>query len=134
MRAYDIHPENLHSRWANYYYYSSNTDNPDTVLPILKELTTSGITFCLYSGDVDSVVPITSTRYSIKMLGLPVKTSWRPLYVNNEVGGYVEGYDGLTLVTVRGAGHEVPCYQPERALPIISSFLQGQLPSKQAKQ
>ncbi|ONK74222.1 uncharacterized protein A4U43_C03F4050 [Asparagus officinalis] len=54
------------------------TDWPDTVLPIIKELTTSGISFWLYSGDIDSVVPITSTRYSIKMLGLPIKNSWRP--------------------------------------------------------
>jgi serine carboxypeptidase-like clade 2 len=45
-----------------------------------------------------------------------------------QVGGYVIGYKGLTLVTVRGAGHMVPSYQPHRALSMISSFLHGQLP------
>lgn len=45
-----------------------------------------------------------------------------------QVGGYVVGYKGVVLVTVRGAGHAVPSYQPERALAMISSFLQGKLP------
>ncbi|MFQ6655166.1 hypothetical protein Gotur_025839 [Gossypium turneri] len=79
------------------------------------------------SGDVDSVVPITSTRYAINKLKLPVKTAWRPWSINDEVGGYVEEYEGLTLVTVRDAGHFVPSYQPARALTMISSFLQGVL-------
>jgi len=39
------------------------------------------------------------------------------------------GYKGLTFVTVRGAGHLVPSWQPERALTLISSFLYGILPS-----
>lgn len=45
-----------------------------------------------------------------------------------QVGGYVVGYEGLTFATVRGAGLMVSTYQPERALTLISSFLQGQLP------
>ncbi|XP_020258204.1 serine carboxypeptidase II-3-like [Asparagus officinalis] len=108
-------------------------DRPDIVLPIIKELTISGMSFWLYSGDVGGVVPITSTRYSIKMLGLPLQNSWRPWYLNKEVGGYVEEYEGLTLATVREAGHAVPSYQPERALAMISSFVQGQLPPIKAK-
>ncbi|MBA0674672.1 hypothetical protein Goari_016255, partial [Gossypium aridum] len=103
-------------------------DSPATVLPIIKNLMTSGLQIWLYSGDVDSVVPITSTRYAIQKLKLPVKAAWRPWSTNDEVGGYVEEYEGLTLVTVRDAGHLVPSYQPARALTMISSFLQGALP------
>ncbi|KAG5542188.1 hypothetical protein RHGRI_021900 [Rhododendron griersonianum] len=44
------------------------------------------------------------------------------------VGGYVVEYEGLVLTTVRGSGHEVPSYQPERALAMISSYLRGTLP------
>ncbi|XP_073110260.1 serine carboxypeptidase 1 isoform X2 [Elaeis guineensis] len=80
------------------------------------------------SGDQDSVVPVTSTRYSIDMLGLGIESSWRPWYIDGEVGGYVVGYKGLTFATVRGAGHMVPSYQPERSLTMISSFLEGKLP------
>ncbi|TXG73331.1 hypothetical protein EZV62_001910 [Acer yangbiense] len=80
------------------------------------------------SGDVDSAVPVTSSRYSISSLNLQIKTPWYPWYTNNEVGGYAVEYQGVTFVTVRGAGHLVPSYQPERALNMISSFLQGTLP------
>ncbi|KAF9622669.1 hypothetical protein IFM89_032590 [Coptis chinensis] len=80
------------------------------------------------SGDMDGRVPVTSSRYSIDTFKLPIETEWRPWYTNEEVGGYVVEYKGLIFATVRGAGHLVPSYQPERALTMISSFLQGKLP------
>ncbi|XP_038979108.1 serine carboxypeptidase 1-like [Phoenix dactylifera] len=103
-------------------------DSPDTMLPMIEQLTTSGIRIWLYSGDMDSIVSVTSTKYSLRMLGLPIKSPWRPWQANGEVAGYVVAYKGLTFVTVRGAGHEVPSYQPEKALVMISAFLKGKLP------
>ncbi|KAF7137829.1 hypothetical protein RHSIM_Rhsim07G0231200 [Rhododendron simsii] len=104
------------------------TDSPSTILPTIKQLIDSGLRLWVYSGDIDGRVPITSSRYSINTFKLPVETAWRPWYSNEEVGGYVVGYKGLVLTTVRGAGHTVPSYQPERALNMISSFLKGTLP------
>lgn len=40
-----------------------------------------------------------------------------------QVGGYVTEYDGLTLATVRGAGHMVPYTQPVRGLHLFKSFI-----------
>ncbi|KAI3758977.1 hypothetical protein L6452_06550 [Arctium lappa] len=104
------------------------TDSPTTILPTINQLIGSGISVWIYSGDIDGRVPVTSSRYSVNRLKLPVETAWRPWYYNEEVGGYVVGYKGVVLTTVRGAGHTVPSYQPERALVMISSFLQGELP------
>ncbi|CAJ2675486.1 unnamed protein product [Trifolium pratense] len=104
------------------------TDSPASILPTINRLISSGISIWIYSGDIDGRVPITSTKYSINSLKLPVNTAWRPWYTGKEVGGYVIGYKGLTLVTVRGAGHMVPSYQPHRALSMIASFLHGKLP------
>ncbi|KAJ9567502.1 hypothetical protein OSB04_003468 [Centaurea solstitialis] len=101
------------------------TDSPTTILPTISQLIASGISVWIYSGDIDGRVPVTSSRYSINRLKLPVETAWRPWYYNEEVGGYVVGYKGVVLTTVRGAGHTVPSYQPERALVMISSFLLG---------
>ena len=43
-----------------------------------------------------------------------------------QVGGYNMVYKGdITFATVRGAGHEVPSYQPKRALAMIKLFLEG---------
>nr|KAJ0211866.1 hypothetical protein LSAT_V11C400205690 [Lactuca sativa] len=103
-------------------------DSPTTILPTITQLIENGISVWIYSGDTDGRVPVTSSRYSVNKLKLPVETAWRPWYYNKEVGGYVVGYKGVVLTTVRGAGHTVPCYQPERALQMISSFLQGKLP------
>ncbi|XP_077212802.1 serine carboxypeptidase 1-like [Tasmannia lanceolata] len=103
-------------------------DSPLSVLPTIKQLIASGISVWMFSGDIDGVIPVTSTRYSINKLGYPLETAWRPWYYNNEVGGYAAGYKGLTFATVRGAGHMVPSYQPERALKFFTSFLNDEIP------
>ncbi|KAK2989539.1 hypothetical protein RJ640_016663, partial [Escallonia rubra] len=40
---------------------------------------------CFYSGDIDSVVPITSTKYSLNWLKLPIEKPWYPWNLNDEV-------------------------------------------------
>lgn len=42
-----------------------------------------------------------------------------------QVGGWTQTYEGLTFVTVRGAGHEVPLHKPKQALTLVKSFLAG---------
>ncbi|TVU18550.1 hypothetical protein EJB05_34656, partial [Eragrostis curvula] len=73
----------------------------------------------------DLKVPLTSTRYSIDALGLPTTASWYPWYDNKQVGGWSQVYKGLTLVTVRGAGHKVPLHRPRQALILFQHFLHG---------
>ncbi|KAI3522104.1 hypothetical protein L1887_11583 [Cichorium endivia] len=122
--------EALHARNTSWAHCGGvlYTDSPTTILPTITQLIGNGISLWVYSGDTDGRVPVTSSRYSVNKLKLPIETAWRPWYNNREVGGYVVGYKGVVLTTVRGAGHTVPSYQPERALVMISSFLQGKLP------
>ncbi|CAI9106573.1 OLC1v1005761C1 [Oldenlandia corymbosa var. corymbosa] len=104
-------------------------DEPDSVLEVIKKLTTSGIRVWLYSGDADAVVAVTTTKYAIQKMKFSVKTPWYPWYDHGEVGGYVVGYEkNFTFVTIRGTGHFVPSYQPVRALTMFTSFLEGKLP------
>ncbi|XP_010279512.1 PREDICTED: serine carboxypeptidase-like 40 isoform X2 [Nelumbo nucifera] len=101
-------------------------DSPSTVVYLLQEFMDNGIRVLVFSGDVDGRVPVTSTRYSLNKLQLQVNTSWYPWYTKREVGGYTVVYKGgLTFATVRGAGHEVPSYQPLRALTLVNYFLHG---------
>ena len=37
------------------------------------------------SGDIDGRVPVTSTKYSINKMKLPVKIAWHPWFLNKEV-------------------------------------------------
>ncbi|KAF5190342.1 Carboxypeptidase [Thalictrum thalictroides] len=100
-----------------------------TILPILRDLMASGINIWLYGGDTDGAVPLLGIQSSIKELGATVKTEWYPWYNSpKEVGGFAVEYENVTYVTVRGAGHFVPSYQPSRAYTMFSSFLQGTLP------
>ncbi|KAL4580953.1 hypothetical protein LXL04_017159 [Taraxacum kok-saghyz] len=108
------------------WQYILETYLNDTV--VQKALHVKPTSWDLCSGDTDARVPITASRYSINTLNLPIETAWRPWYLNKEVGGYLEAYKGLLLITVRGAGHTVPSYQPQRALTLFSSFLGGVLP------
>ena len=47
------------------------------------------------------------------------------MVLNMQVGGWSQEYAGLTFVTVRGAGHEVPLHKPKQALTLINAFLKG---------
>ena len=55
------------------------------MLPVIKELMSSGISVWLYSGDTDGAVPVTTTRYAIDYLQTSVKTPWYPWYTQAEV-------------------------------------------------
>ncbi|WVZ72359.1 hypothetical protein U9M48_020832 [Paspalum notatum var. saurae] len=106
-----------------YYYWK---DSPRSMLPIYRELIEAGLRIWVFSGDADSVVPITATRYSIDALSLPTVTNWYPWYDEGEVGGWCQVYKGLTLVTIRGAGHEVPLHRPRQGLKLFEQFLRGE--------
>ncbi|KAF3452946.1 hypothetical protein FNV43_RR03379 [Rhamnella rubrinervis] len=104
-------------------------DSENSILPIYKDLIAAGLRIWVFSGDTDSVVPVTATRFSLSHLNLTTRTRWYPWYSGSQVGGWTEVYDGLTFATVRGAGHEVPLFQPKRAFILFKSFLAGkQLP------
>ncbi|XXG51793.1 hypothetical protein AAC387_Pa03g0288 [Persea americana] len=100
-------------------------DSPRSVLNIYRELIQSGLRIWMFSGDTDAVIPVTSTRYSIDALKLPTVTPWHAWYHDGQVGGSTQVYKGLTFVTVRGAGHEVPLHKPKLALALIEAFLSG---------
>ncbi|XP_057428613.1 serine carboxypeptidase 24 [Lotus japonicus] len=100
-------------------------DSEVSILPIYKELIAAGLRIWVFSGDTDSVVPVTATRFSLNHLNLAIKTRWYPWYSGVQVGGWTEVYNGLTFATVRGAGHEVPLFQPKRAYILFRSFLAG---------
>ncbi|KAG7986503.1 hypothetical protein I3843_03G084600 [Carya illinoinensis] len=100
-------------------------DTDASILPIYREMIAGGLRIWVFSGDVDSVVPVTATRYALAQLKLETTIPWYPWYVNKQVGGWTEVYKGLTFATVRGAGHEVPLFKPRVALQLFKSFIRG---------
>ncbi|KAG0482039.1 hypothetical protein HPP92_010129 [Vanilla planifolia] len=101
-------------------------DSAVSILPIYKELINYGLRIWMFSGDTDTVIPVTSTRYSVDALELPTTTPWHAWYDDGQVGGWTQVYQRLTLVTVRGAGHEVALHRPKQALVLFKQFLSGE--------
>lgn len=103
-------------------------DSATTVLPIYRELLEAGLRLWVFSGDADSIVPTTGTRYALGSLKLPVVVPWYSWYNKLQVGGREIVYQrNLTFVTVRGAGHEVPLLRPVEFLQVFKAFLHGSL-------
>ncbi|KAJ8618564.1 hypothetical protein MRB53_014750 [Persea americana] len=98
-------------------------DAPHSMVPTLNKLVAGGLRIWIYSGDTDGRVPVTSTRYTLNKLRLPIIEDWTPWYNHEQVGGWTIGYKGLTFVTLRGAGHQVPTFVPKKSLQLIKHFL-----------
>eukprot|EP00339_Tiarina_fusa_P014055 CAMPEP_0117035920 /NCGR_PEP_ID=MMETSP0472-20121206/25485_1 /TAXON_ID=693140 ORGANISM="Tiarina fusus, Strain LIS" /NCGR_SAMPLE_ID=MMETSP0472 /ASSEMBLY_ACC=CAM_ASM_000603 /LENGTH=415 /DNA_ID=CAMNT_0004745541 /DNA_START=84 /DNA_END=1334 /DNA_ORIENTATION=+ len=109
----------------NYYNYFFNNTN---------------LQIMIYSGDTDIAdVPHAFTQQCLYQLGRQITTDWVRWTVNGPeipekvpyaanknfiTAGYVQVYDKYTYCTVRGAGHEVPQYQPLFAQTAFSRFTQ----------
>jgi len=92
---------------------------------LYPKLIKAGLKIFKYSGDTDSVVPFNGTEKWIKNLNLPVLEKWRSWTVSDplNIGGYVTKYDGLTFLTIRGAGHMVPQYKPIESFYFLHQYL-----------
>ena len=70
---------------------------------------TSGVRILIYSGDVDSVCPITGTRYWLASMNMSIVSPWVPWYStqDQQVAGWTVKYANLTFASVRNSGHFV---------------------------
>ncbi|KAK3119102.1 hypothetical protein QOZ80_9BG0713850 [Eleusine coracana subsp. coracana] len=99
---------------------------------VVGSLVKSGIRVLVYSGDQDSVIPLTGSRTLVQNLahdmGLKTTTPYRVWFEGQQVGGWTQVYGegALSFATIRGASHEAPFSQPERSLVLFRAFLQGQ--------
>ncbi|CAL1383542.1 unnamed protein product [Linum trigynum] len=91
----------------------------------------AGIPVLVYSGDQDSVIPLTGSRMLVnglaKELGLTTSVPYRVWFAGQQVGGWTQVYGNiLSFATIRGASHEAPFSQPERSLVLFKAFLKAQ--------
>ncbi|KAH9608507.1 hypothetical protein KSS87_016490 [Heliosperma pusillum] len=104
---------------------TSWSDSPASMLPTIRKLIAKGLRIWIFSGDIDGRIPVTSTRYTLRKLGLQTVEEWKAWYTSSQVGGWTIEYKGLTFVTVRGAGHQVATTKPRQALQLVKHFLSG---------
>ncbi|KAJ6339487.1 hypothetical protein OIU77_007447 [Salix suchowensis] len=98
---------------------------------IVGSLIKAGIPVLVYSGDQDSVIPLTGSRTVVhrvaKELGLDTTVPYRVWFAGKQVGGWTQVYGNniFSFATIRGTSHEAPFSQPERSLMLFKSFLEG---------
>uniref|UniRef100_A0ACD5U9Q2 Uncharacterized protein n=2 Tax=Avena sativa TaxID=4498 RepID=A0ACD5U9Q2_AVESA len=95
---------------------------------IVGALVKAGIPVLVYSGDQDSVIPLTGSRTLVhrlaKRLQLNATVPYRVWFEGKQVGGWTQVFgDTLSFATIRGASHEAPFSQPERSLVLFRAFL-----------
>lgn len=111
----------------------------DPTISLLGRLVRSGIRVMVYSGDQDSLIPLTGTESLLKGLakdiGLDISDHYRSWFDGPQVAGWTETYgDILTFATIRGAGHAAPTSQPGRSLRLFQSFIEAKpLPRNELK-
>ena len=102
--------------------FSSSLLSPSLFLSLSQNLS-----ILIYSGDADFILNhMGSINWITEGLNNSVTkpwTMWRGS--DGQVAGYYEEYDGLTFLTVKGAGHFVPKDRPRHALDMLASFLSG---------
>lgn len=86
----------------------------------------------VYSGDVDDIISLLSTQ--TWYLTIAKKPTVSPYFLDtngNQLGGWkITANEGRYLfASVRGAGHEVPAYQPERMIHLLEWFFAGHMES-----
>lgn len=87
----------------------------------------------IYSGDTDGCVPYVGTEAWTRDLGYSVVADWHQWFSKPDMehashkSGYAVTYDKFQFVTVNGAGHMVPEYQPGFALHMFEKFLANEV-------
>ncbi|CAA2999085.1 serine carboxypeptidase-like 18 [Olea europaea subsp. europaea] len=115
------------TNWTRCNHSLSYADNVESVVQYHKILSKKGYEALVYSGDHNMVIPYIGTLKWIRGLNLAIDDEWRPWNVNDQVAGYTRKYKKndfyLTFVTVKGAGHTAPEYNPEQCLAMLDRWL-----------
>lgn len=93
---------------------------------IYRILKHTDLRMLFFSGDTDGAVTTLGTRRWMRSLEWDVEDKWRPWFVNNQVAGYVEKYDGgLTFATVKGVGHMAPQWAGPQCQLLVNDWMAG---------
>jgi serine carboxypeptidase-like clade 2 len=102
----------------------------DDMIPYYKEIfnhpRTGSWRILIFSGDFDAVVPLEATQRWIRCLGRPITKPWKAWMHNNQVAGSIIEYDRISFLTIKGSGHKVSYYTPDKGLAFFQRWINNQ--------
>ncbi|XP_011069855.1 serine carboxypeptidase-like 18 isoform X1 [Sesamum indicum] len=115
----------------------NSTPGPSGIIPYInnvkrtvgyhQKFTHKSARVLIFSGDHDMQAPHISTEKWIESLKVPIKSDWRPWFVENQIGGYTmqyaQGDYELTYATIKGGGHTNPEYRPKESFVMFNRWI-----------
>jgi len=108
------------------HYHRQYTDMAN----VYKNLMARKIRILVYNGDLDLACNFLGDQWFVDGLNAPLKSNKRAWLVLDEknqkqIAGFVKDFEGISFMTVKGAGHMVPTDKPVEALEMFKRFLNG---------
>ncbi|KAE9216656.1 hypothetical protein PF004_g14392 [Phytophthora fragariae] len=101
------------------------------VTPLWRKLLASGVKGVIYHGDADLICNAVGGLWAVESLGVPrlaPRSAWTYGEKDSkQTGGFVEAFEGISYLTVKGAGYLVPMTQPEEAKQMLDLFVLNDL-------
>ncbi|XP_006641521.2 lysosomal protective protein-like [Lepisosteus oculatus] len=88
-----------------------------------QDLLQKNLQLLVYNGDVDMACNFIGAKWFVESLNQQLVSQYKPWFYNDQIAGYVEQYEKITFLTVKGSGHMVPQYKPGPALQMFQNFL-----------
>ncbi|VDP14290.1 unnamed protein product [Onchocerca flexuosa] len=91
--------------------------------PFIKEIIKANVRVLLYYGDTDMACNFMMGQKFSASLNLQRKRRKEPWVLNSQIAGFKTAYDGLTFLTIRGAGHMAPQWRAPQMQYAIHQFI-----------
>lgn len=102
--------------WTPCAPISYTISNEGSIAEYKRIMLNRAVRIWLYNGDWDDVVPLTDTLKNLNNMNVKPNGPYTPWFVGDDHAGFYRDYNGLRLVTVKGASHMVEylCYSGAR--------------------
>lgn len=91
--------------------------------PFVKKIVAANVRVLLYYGDTDMACNFMMGQQFSNQLGLKRTLGKTPWKLDRQIAGFKTLFDGLTFITVRGAGHMAPQWKAPQMHYVIQQFL-----------
>ena len=126
QRALHVEPT-VWKEFGGIHYGTMDDDMVPVYQEILNHPRARAWRILIFSGDFDLCVPFEATQRWVRCLGRPVARPWHAwTLASGQVGGNIIEYDRIAFLTIKGSGHMVPYYTPEKGFAFFQRWIDNQ--------